>query len=354
MRNLFLVFCLLILAVFPTLAQEKQPKPLTQMEFVQLLYQLPKNPAKKDELVETIRRRGIDFVLTGGLKGLVATKSGNDATLRRTLEEAERRRLNPTTSQLPSEKEANEVLAKSRELTLQAVDEMPDFVVRQVIARSYAYAGTENWQTADRLTVAVSYREKEGEEYRLLSLNGVPQPEKPQKKSYEEVGGTSSTGEFVTVLNTIFKPESETKFSVLDTDTLRERRTIVFNYEITREKAKQLIVSSGLVSDSTVTGMKGRLWIDRENFRVLRVESIATEIPANFPIRAASRVIDYDWVTLSDQKFLLPLFSDVRLTSRQDRELIESRNEIRFRNYQKYSSSVQVLDDGEEVKEDKP
>jgi hypothetical protein len=100
--------------------------------------------------------------------------------------------------------------------------------------------------------------------------------------------------------------------------------------------------------------MKGRVWIDRENFRVLRVESQATEIPDNFRIRAARRTIEYDWVTISDEKYLLPLLSDVRLTSKEDRKTFETRNVIRFKDYQKYGSEVKILDDDEEVPEEKP
>src|SRR5262245_37516299 len=69
--------------------------PMTNQEFVRLLYQLPAHPEQRDKLVDEIRKRGINFPLTDGLRSLVATKSGNDALLRRTLEEAERKRLNP-------------------------------------------------------------------------------------------------------------------------------------------------------------------------------------------------------------------------------------------------------------------
>src|SRR5712691_13256040 len=65
--------------------------PLTSKEIVSLVYQLPKHPELREEVVEEIRKRGIAFPLTDGIRSLVATKSGNDALLRRTLEEAERR-----------------------------------------------------------------------------------------------------------------------------------------------------------------------------------------------------------------------------------------------------------------------
>lgn len=351
----FISFVFILISASFILAQNtQQSKPLTQAEYVRLLFDLEKNPKKRDEILEVVRKRGIGFVVTDGIRSLTVTKSRNDAELKRALDEAGRRRENPTAYQPPNEKEAAEVLAKARTATLATVDEMPDFVVKQAIQRSASFAGTNNFRNLDRLIVAVSYRSDGKEEYKVLSLNGVVQDNPKPKQTYEEVGGTSSTGEFVTVLATIFKPESETKFETIDTDLIRGRRAIVYNFEITKEKAKQQITSAGSFYDSTTSGMKGKIWIDRENFRVLRVESQATEIPADFPIRAASRNIDYEWVTIGEEKYLLPLVSDVRLTFRQNREFYETRNLIRFKEYQKFGSEVKILDDDEEVPEEKP
>jgi hypothetical protein len=225
---------------------------------------------------------------------------------------------------------------------------MPDFVVKQLIQRSDAYAGTNNFRNRDRLVVAVSYRAEGKEEYKVLSMNGVIQDNPQNRGSYEQTGGTTSTGEFVTVLAKIFNAESETKFEIADTDLIRNRKAVVFYYSIERDKAKQMLVSAGTFTDSTITGMKGKIWIDRENFRVLKIESEATEIPESFPIRSARRVIDYDWVVISGERFLLPSLSDVRLTIREGKLVFETRNVIRFKEYQKYGSEVQILDGDEE------
>ena len=345
---------LILFSIGLVFAQETPQKPLTQAEYVKMLYALEKNPATKDELVETIRKRGIAFELTDGLRSLTRSKGRNDSELQRTLEESNRRRQNPTTAKLPDEKEASEILSKTREATLLAVEEMPDFVVKQQIARSAAYAGTNNFRSLDRLVVAVSYRASGQEEYKVLSRNGITESNPKAKQTYEEVGGTSSTGEFVTVLAKIFKPDSDTEFNLVDTDIIRNRRALVYDYSIERDKAKQVIIASGAFDDTAITGMKGRIWIDRDNFRVLRVESSATEIPEAFPIRAANRTIDYDWVTIGDEKYLLPTLSDVRLTSKESRQLFETRNVIRFKEYQKYGSEVKILDEDEDVPEEKP
>lgn len=354
MKRIFCVILILLFSLNFAFAQKTVQAPLTQTEYVKMLYAAEKNPNQKAELVEAVRTRGIGFALTDGLRSLTRTKSRNDEELRRTLEEAYRRRQNPNEAKLPSEKEAAEILSKAREATLAAVNEMPDFVVKQQIQRSAAFAGTNNFRSLDRLVVAVSYRSSGQEEYKILSVNGIVQANPTQRQSYEEVGGTSSTGEFVTVLAIIFKSESETKFQLVDTDVIRNRKALVFDYSIERDKAKQRITAARYLVDTTITGMKGRIWIDRENFRALRVESAATEIPENFPIRSASRVIDYDWVTINSEKYLLPALSDVRLTSRENSQLYETRNVIQFKDYQKYGSEVKILDDEEEVKEEKP
>lgn len=350
MKKVFIATILFAALVFAHAStSHAQTNPVTQGEYVRMLYQLERDPSKKQEIIEALRSRGIGFDLTDGLRSLTVSKSRSDAELKRTLEEAGRRRSNPSISgTLPSNAEFRDAVSKAREAALLALDEMPDFVVKQQIQRAVAYAGTNNFTNSDRLVVGVSYRANGAEEYKVLSVNGVIQSDPKSKGSYEETGGTSSTGEFVTVLAKIFKPESETKFSAVDTDVLRGRRTIVASFEITKEKAQQTVVSAGSTLESTVTGMKGTIWVDRENYRVLRIETDATEIPAGFPITAARRVIDYDWVTIADTKYLLPSLSDVRLTIREAGRTFETKNVIRFKDYQKYGSEIRILDDDSE------
>lgn len=331
-------------------AQAKET-PLTNQELVRMVYELPARPEKVPLLVEEIRRRGIGFPLTDGIRSLVATKSGNDATLRRTLEEAERRRQNPAGSSLPPEAEGLELLEQTKTATLAAANGMPDFVVKQLISRAYARGNSSNWLNSDSLAVAVSYRASAGEEYRLLTVNGMPPgiDAKDASSSYEQVGGTSSTGEYVSLLAALFTEESRAMFQMVDTDTLRGRRTIVYEFVVQRPYSKQSIKADG---QSVIVGYRGRIWVDREEHRVLRIEDVSTEIARDFPVTASSSVIDYDWVTISDQKYLLPVRAEVQLTGRSGPEIIQTRNIIRFRGYQKYGSEVKIIE--EDIVEDPP
>ncbi|HEX9960353.1 MAG TPA: hypothetical protein VGB00_05445, partial [Pyrinomonadaceae bacterium] len=148
----FIPVALILISAGLVFAQQTplQQKPLTQAEYVKLLYDLEKNPKKRDEVIEAVRKRGIGFVVTDGIKGLTVTKSRNDAELKSALEESARRRENPAVSQLPSEKESAEILAKARQANLAAVDEMPDFVVKQLVSRYAGFAGRNNWTLLDR------------------------------------------------------------------------------------------------------------------------------------------------------------------------------------------------------------
>jgi hypothetical protein len=336
----------------------QDPKPLTSQEVVKLLYQLERSPQMRDEIVDEIRKRGIGFQLTSGMRSLVATKSGNDAVLRRTLEEAERRRVNPAASTLPSETEGKELLDRTRNVTLAAANAMPDFLVKQIIKRSVAYGTTANWIPQDNLTLAVGYRANVGEEYRVLSVNGIPPAEEDAKPSgdyskHVPKGASSSGVEYISAVADVFKPESKAEFRMVDTDLIQNRRTIVYEYVVKREFS-QLNLSVADTSLRATVGSRGRMWIDRELDRVLRFEQIATEIPADFPITAASSTIDYDWVTINERKYLLPTHSQILLTTNQVRFVVQSKNDVRFRAYQKFGAELKVIDEVGEDDEPPP
>lgn len=356
-KLIFLILFVVVLCPVPALAQTPQTpqSALTSKELVSLVYQLPKHPELRDEIVAEIRARGIGFPLTDGMRSLVATKSGSDALLRRTLEEAERRRVNPVASARPPDAEAQALLDRTRTATLGAAAAMPDFIVKQLIKRSHAHGTTNNWIPQDNLTIAVAYRANAGEQYKVLAVNGMPlgQEAKESRDYTKDVApGTTSSGvEYISAVADVFKPESQTEFKLADTDTIQGRRTLVFEYEIEKSLSHlNLSASNGPDSGSSVVtvGSRGRVWIDRETNRVLRFEQIATEIPGDFPITAASTLIDYDWVTINENKYLLPTHSEILLTSTYRSTTDQSRNEIRFRGYQKFGAELKLIEDIDE------
>jgi hypothetical protein len=348
--NTIVVLSIFICISFSAAYAQSKDVPLSSQELVKLLYQLPKQPEKKDEVVEAIRRRGLGFPLTEGMLGIAASKSGNDATIRRALQEAERRRVNPVTAALPSEAEALDLLARTRTATHAATEAMPDFVVKQLVSRAYALGRTNNWISLDRLTIAVSFRASAGEEYKVLAINGAPpNKEAPEADNYsQQVGGSTSAGEFASTLALTFEEDRKTTFKMVDTDMIKDRSALIYQYQVEQEPSR-LSVNIGELKG--IVAYHGRIWIDRELNRVLRFE-IIIDPPEKFRSISASQLIDYDWVTIADQKYLLPVAADVRITSPERAEVVTTRNLIRFHGYQKYGTDVKIIE--EDIVEDPP
>ncbi len=131
---------------------------------------------------------------------------------------------------------------------------------------------------------------------------------------------------------------------MVDTDLIQNRRTVVYEYVVKRESS-QLTLSVADTGLRATVGSRGRMWIDRELDRVLRFEQIASEIPADFPITAASSTIDYDWVSINERKYLLPTHSQILLTTNQVKFVLQSKNDVRFRSYQKFGAELKVIDE---------
>lgn len=323
-----------------------QGQPLSQQEYVKMLYAAEKDASVRANIIDALRKRGISFVVTDGIRGLTRTKGANNDELKRALEEAERRRKDPVGTKLPSEAEAKGILDKARVNTQNIVEEMPDFVVKQLITRSEAFAGTGNWRQYDSLVIAVSYSSEKGEQYRVLARNGAPVADSVQASNYSGLDGATSGGEFVEDLQKIFQPESKTHFNLLTTDAVRGRRAVVFDYEIEIQNNKGGGVGlKGPVFQSSPAGQKGKIWVDRDSFRVLRIEYQLTDIEPNFAVKAVTKSIDYDMVDIAGDKYLMPTISDFRGTVESSGRRFESRNLIRFKNYQKYGTDVRILDD---------
>jgi hypothetical protein len=334
---------------FPQATDLQYGPPLTNQEYVALLYQLPRHPEERDKLIDEIRKRGIGFQVTPGILSLTATKSGNDSLLRHTLEEANRRRENPAAASLPPLAEGLALLERTRQATLGAAEHMPDYLVKQQITRSRAVGTTSNWNVYDRLSIAVSYRQNVGEQYKLLSVNGLPPSvDENEGSSYgDKLGGTTSSGEYVSMLSQLFKPETRTDFEMVDTDTLRGRRTLVYEYQVKREFSRQTLRFQASIDSApaeTIVGYRGRIWVDREDSRVLRLETISVEIPPDFPISAASSVIDYEWVSINEVAHLLPSRAIIELTSHLGLRSEQTRNDILFRGYRKFGTEVKITD----------
>jgi len=159
-----------------------------------------------------------------------------------------------------------------------------------------------------------------------------------------EIGGTTSTGEFSTIVDNILNPASGATFRRSGADTMRSRTAIVYKFDIPRERSHWRINAP---SQLYYPAISGSIWIDKQTSRVVRVEQQAKQMPLLFPFDTIETAVDYDFVRLSSpEQFLLPVKAEVLSCERGSRMC--QRNQIEFRNYRKFGAQSDITFDGKE------
>jgi hypothetical protein len=239
----------------------------------------------------------------------------------------------------PSQEEQNRIIAEARANALAYTERLPDFVCLQITRRYVDPSGLEmDWLKYDEVKTRVSYVEG-SENYEVVSVNN-----QITNKSMHDLGGATSTGEFGSLLRELFEPRTDAKFTWARHSLLRGKAVYVFHLQVPKRRSRWRL--SYEKSNEIIAGYAGLVYIDKESERVLRMDVKAVEIPPDFPLQDASTRLDYDYIDISGQSFLLPLKG--RVGMRDGRVL--SRNDVEFRLYRKFSAEATIsFDEIEEI-----
>ena len=233
----------------------------------------------------------------------------------------------------PSPEDQKRIIEEAREVALNYSKRLPDFICLQVTRRYYDPSGLEYFSLADTVATRLSYFEQK-EDYKVISVNG-----KMTDVSYDKLGGATSSGEFGSMMREIFEPISQTEFHWERWAKLRGRITHVYGYRVSQPRSRWSIVYDHRL---TITpAYRGWIYVDKDAPMVMRITLEAEDIPSTFPIQQASNVLDYDFTTISEKEFLLPLRAEMRM--REGRVL--AKNVVEFRNYRKFGAEATITFD---------
>jgi hypothetical protein len=213
---------------------------------------------------------------------------------------------------------------------------LPNYVVKQFTTRyetGAARGGQTSWTALDTVTADV-ISEKGKESYKNLLIDG-----KPSRGDVEKTG-TWSTGEYSSVLLDILQPSTDADFHNKRTTTIASRAAFRYDFSVERENSHWGIHAGG---ESYKPEYTGCIWIDKETYRVLRIETSARNIPKTFPLDTVESAIDYDYVMISGNKYLLPVHAESLSCERGTTGC--SRNVIEFRNYRKFGADTSITFD---------
>ncbi len=227
------------------------------------------------------------------------------------------------------------LIEQARYHSLKFMDELPNFIVTQFVTRSVQTPEKKDWQEQDKLEIELTFNTQKGEKFKLVKLN-----DRPTSASYESLGGATSKGEFGMMIEALFAPESQAQFTEVRKEIFKGKSTILFTFAV--KKANSLYRITDTPSGRVVlTAYSGTVWVEAATGRVLRLEQAAEDIQRGFPVSVAESAIEYDWVKVGEQKYLLPVAAEVLLGSDANRTY--SRNVIELKNYKVFETGIKLI-----------
>ena len=235
----------------------------------------------------------------------------------------------------PSASDQKRFLDEIKENAINYTKSLPNFLCTQVTRRYVDSTGKESWIQEDVIQEHLSYVDGH-EDYKVVMVNDKP----AINMSHLKLGGATSSGEFGSMLAEIFQPETQAEFHWEKWAKLRGRVMYVFNFRVEQSHSKYSILHEESHRE-IVSGYHGLIYADQETGMVMRIMMQCDTIPADFPIQQVAEDLNYDFVDISGRPFVLPV--RVELRSREGR--YQSKNDIEFRMYRKFTTESSIIFD---------
>ena len=225
-----------------------------------------------------------------------------------------------------------ELLDRTKEWAGSFTGGLPNFVCQQFTTRYSEVSRSEGWQAQDVVTAKVLYEDGK-EAYGDITVSG-----KKTSKTMMDLGGTTSTGEFASMLASLFDPGRATEFKFYRSATQNGSDSAIYDFKVTLPRSDWTISIGGQLLRPAYSGS---VWVDKATAQVRRIELQADKVPKDFPMDAIQSAIDYEEVSLGTTKYLLPTHAEN--LSCQRGSTYCTKNTIDFRDYHKYSGESTVV-----------
>ena len=255
---------------------------------------------------------------------------------------------------VPTRETFPQFIEAARQKAIKYVQELPNFICVQITKRYIrspqrlsrtGMMQAEQWVLEDEITEELTYNDQK-ESYRLLKLDRRT----GAFMSSEARRGSTSTGEFASVLGLLFQPASQAWFQMEGVEKISGRKTVRTRYQVEQvNSARELnYFLEGNLMRSVKVAYRGRCWLEAATGQVVRLELETVDIPVHFPIARSSLTIDYGPVDIAGTRAWLPVRAETWLATSTSKDLPEheklreSHNVIVFRDYHRFGSDVKI------------
>ena len=229
------------------------------------------------------------------------------------------RSLNPAAS----------LIERAREAAFEFADKLPNYICEEFMSR-FSQRGRDK-TPLDVISAEIIF-ENGKESYRNVKING-----RPTNQGLDDIGGSSSTGDFASSLLALFHPDTDAQFRSGGPSQISGVSAQVYDFQVRSEKSHWTLHAG---SQTLTAAYSGSVWIDPKTARVLRIEMQARSIPPAFPMDWVESVVDYSYVTIDGASFLLPIHAESLGCERGSK--VCSHNIIDFRNYHEFKVEIKI------------
>jgi hypothetical protein len=152
-----------------------------------------------------------------------------------------------------------------------------------------------------------------------------------------DLGGTVSTGEFATTLESLFSSHANAKFKFYRTTNWHESAAAIYDFKVALRNSEWQIHLGG---QTLLPAYSGSIWVDKATAQVRRIEMQADQIPQDFLLDSIQWAVDYDMVRLGQSSYLLPVHAE-NLSCERGSPVCK-KNSVDFRNYHKFTGESTI------------
>ncbi len=341
----FATLILFLVLVSPSVAQTEIPnQPLSVQNLNMMLRRNVGRDMTEADVIARIQRIGIDFEPTPEIMARFRFNGAHPSLLNAIRREGIKV-MNDTNGKVTSIVSVSDpIIEEVRKKVKDYVDELPDFICSQEVERFYDTDGSGSWQRGDNLVFELTYNGKR-ESYKMIRVNGMP-----GEKLEKFVGGASSSGEFASMLASLFAASTQAEFIPAGKEKLGTHQALIYDFHVKQSNSSWRVSLNS--EPAFIAAYSGTVWIDAESKYVLRIEQAVEDPPAPYRTFSGDSVLDYELVKIKglETEVLLPVKAELTLLTRAQKSY--ARNVIRFKFYRKFESDVKVILEDEGAKPD--
>ena len=231
----------------------------------------------------------------------------------------------------PSALTRKELLDGARERADGFLGSLMDFRCLEITDRYVDHKGNGKAHH-DRIVEQVT-SENRKEARRLLQVNG-----KPSDADSVDMSGARLEGAFGGVLQIVFEPQANAHFQWKQSGFLDGAAMQVFSYSV--DAKHSLFLVNPMPADPILVPFHGMVFIDAATHGVRRITLDGDNIPARSHVHATGLSIDYDYVTMNDHDYLVPVGGEFRMQIGKSEKIL---HRIEFRDYHRFGSQLRIV-----------